>query len=310
MFYRVLAVALNTYRESVRARILLGLAGVAFAVAFASLVIGAFSLNNAPRVVSDLGAASISIFGIAVAVVMGSTSLYRELEQKTLFPILTRPIRRGEYLVGKYAGMLLTIAVFVAADAGLVLLICAALGGRPTAQVIGVGAASIAGLVVVAWRWPKARTYGPIPWAAVVLVAGVLLSSVAPEERRVVLGSSLLSLLEVAIVSAIGLLFSSFSSPFLSALLTLMMVVVGRNADTLTRFSVKQYGELLHEAGMFMSRVMPNLHVFVPPRPLFTGEVASEPLGPYLATAAVTSLGWSLGLLAAASFVFKRRDFL
>src|SRR6476620_11226504 len=120
MLGRVLAITLNTYRESLRARILLGLAGVAFAVALYSLVVGSYTLRNAPRVVSDLGTASISVFGLAVAVIICSTSLYRELEQKTLFPILARPIRRGEYLVGKYLGTLLTILVFVMADAALV----------------------------------------------------------------------------------------------------------------------------------------------------------------------------------------------
>src|SRR6185369_13900886 len=117
MLLRVLAVALNTYRESVRARILLGLAGVAFAVAFYSLIVGAYTLKYAPQVVSDLGAASISLFSVAVAIVIGATSLHRELEQKTLFPILARPVRRAEYLVGKYLGTLLTIAVFIMADA-------------------------------------------------------------------------------------------------------------------------------------------------------------------------------------------------
>src|SRR5438046_2230691 len=136
MLLRVIAVALNTYRESVRARILLGLAGVAFSVAFYSLIVGAYTLKYQARVVSDLGAASISLFSVAVAIVIGATSLHRELEQKTLFPILARPIRRGEYLAGKYLGTLLTIAVFIMADAGLVLLISAALGGRPFALVL------------------------------------------------------------------------------------------------------------------------------------------------------------------------------
>ena len=55
MLRRVLAIALNTYRESVRARILLGLVGVAFAAALYSLVVGAYTLTNAPRVVSTWG---------------------------------------------------------------------------------------------------------------------------------------------------------------------------------------------------------------------------------------------------------------
>lgn len=306
----MLAIALNTYRESVRARILLGLAGVAFAVAFYSLVVGSFTLRNAPRVVSDLGAASISVFSIAVAVIIGSTSLHRELEQKTIFPVLARPIRRGEYLVGKYLGTLLTIAVFIMADAGLVLLLCAALGGRPLEQVLGVGLASVAALGVAAWRSRRARTYGPIPWAAALLLAGVLLSGVAPDERRVVLGSSLLSLLEVGIVAALGMLFSSFSTPFLSALLTLWMVVIGREADSLTRFPVRYFGKGIHDAAVVLSKIVPNLHVYVPPRPLLTGEVAGVALGAYLGMAALAAVGWALGLLAVASFVFKKRDFL
>ena len=92
MFQRVATIAYATYREAVRARILLGLAGVAVAAAFYSLVVGAFALREAPRVVSDFGAMTISVFSIAVAILIGATSLYRELELKTILPILARPI--------------------------------------------------------------------------------------------------------------------------------------------------------------------------------------------------------------------------
>lgn len=314
MLHRVLAIALNTYRESVRARILLGLAGVAFAVAVYSLFVGAFTLKNAPRVVSDLGVASISIFSILVAIIIGSTSLHRELEQKTIFPILARPIRRGEYILGKYLGTLLTIAVFIMADGGFVLLLSAALGGRPIEQIVGVVVASVVGLAVAMWRIPKARTFGPIPWSAIILLAGALLSGVSPDERRVVLGGALLVLFEIGIVCAISMVFSSFSTPVLSALLTASMVLIGRNADTLTRFPVKYFGEALgpaiRAAAMGLSKIVPNLHVFVPPRPLFTGEVAGVPLAPYLGMAMVTSIAWSVGLLAVAGFIFRKRDFL
>jgi Cu-processing system permease protein len=314
MLHRVLTIALNTYRESVRARILLGLAGVALAVALYSIFVGAFTLKSAPRVVSDLGVASISVFGIAVAVVIGSTSLHRELEQKTIFPILARPIRRGEYIVGKYLGTLLTIAVFMMADAGVVLLLSAGLGGRPIEQIVGVAGLAAVGLAVVLWRFERARTFAPIPWAALVLLAGALLSGVAPDERRVVLGGCLLAFLEIAIVCAIGMLFSSFSTPALTAVLTLWMVVIGRNADTLTKFPAKYFGESLGPAirsgAAGLAKVVPNLHVFVPPRPLFTGEVATVPLLPYLGMATVTAVAWSVGLLTVAVYIFKKRDFL
>lgn len=310
MLDRVVAIALNTYRESVRARILLGLAGAAFAVAFYSIVVGAYTLHDASRVVSDLGSASISIFSIAVTIVIGSSSLHRELEQKTLFPILARPIRREEYLVGKYLGTLLTIVVFVMADAGLVLLISAAIGGRSLALVLGVGGLAAAGLALAMWRSTRARTYGPIPWAALLLAAGAALAGVVPDERRVVLAGCTLAVLEVAIIAAFGLLFASFSTPFLSALLTVGIIVIGRNADLLAQLPTKFFGAAIHAGGVVLSRVVPNLHVFVPPRPLLSGEAVGEPLGSYLMMAGATAIAWAVGLLAVASFVFRKRDFL
>lgn len=310
MLGRVFAIAFNTYRESVRARILLGLAGVAFAVAFYSLIVGAYTLKHAPRVVSDLGSASISLFSIAVAVIIGATSLHRELEQKTLFPILARPLGRSEYLVGKYLGTLLTIGVFIFADAGLVLLISAALADRSIALVAGSAALSIALLGLAAWRVPAARTFGWIPWSIVLVVLGAALTSGAAEERRVVLGGALLAFCEVAIVAGFATLFSAFSTPFLSALLTLGIFLIGRNADALARFPVKTFGQPMHDFGVVLSRVAPNLHIFVPPRPLLTGEAIDAHLGSYLGMAALSALGWSVGLLAVASLIFRRRDFL
>src|SRR5262249_25085657 len=95
MLGRVSTIALNTYRESVRARILLGLAGVAFFFAFYSIIVGAYTLRTAPRVVSVPGGASISLFGIVFAIVTPATSLSRELEQRPIFPTPPRPFRGG-----------------------------------------------------------------------------------------------------------------------------------------------------------------------------------------------------------------------
>ena len=198
MLSRVFAIAMNTYRESVRARILLGLAGVAFAVSFYSIVVGAYTLQDAARVVSDLGAASISLFSVVVAIVISATSLHRELEQKTLFPILARPIRRSEYLIGKYLGTVLTIAVFVMADAGLVLVISAVVGGRPILAVVSPTLLAVAAFAFGAWRSRPVRTFGPIAFCAAIFLAGIALSSVVPTERRVVLASGVLTMLEVA----------------------------------------------------------------------------------------------------------------
>ncbi len=310
MLHRVLTITLHTFREAVRARILLGLAGVAFAVSVFSLVIASFTLESAPRVVSDLGAGSISVFGIVVAIVIGATTLHRELEQKTIFPFLARPISRGEFLVGKYLGILLTIATFVAADTGLVLGLAASLGGRAMLESAGVLVLLAAALPLARLRWPNAFTFGPIPWALAMLLAGTYLCSVAPDEQRAILTQALLTFLEVAIVAAVAILMSSFSTPFLSSLFTLGVVLIGRSADSFARFPQKFFGPAVSDAAKVFGKMVPNLHLYVPPRPLLTGETTTVDPVSYVTLAAGTSLGWTVGLLAVAVIIFKRRDFL
>ena len=310
MLTRIGVIALNTYREAVRARVLHGLFGLALATAGYCLVVGEFALKSSLRVISDLGAASVSLYGIVVAVVLGATSLYRELELKTIFPILARPIRRSEYLVGKYLGTLCTMTVFVAANSGVLLIALAMMSGGSSQLAAGalVGSIAIAGLI--AWRAPRIRTYVPIPWAFVLAVAGWFLSTTASDDRRVVLGAAALTICEVAIVAGIATVFSSFSSPFLTATFTFGVFIVGRSADTLARLPVHVFGQAIHDMAGWVSRIVPNLMLYVPPRPLLTGEAAGVPFGQYLTLAALHALAWSVGLLAFAGLVFRRRDFL
>lgn len=306
---RIAVIALNTYREAVRARVLYGLFALSIATAGYCMVVGAYSLRSSMRVVSDLGAASVSIYGIVVAVVLGATSLYRELELKTVFPILARPIRRSEYLVGKYLGTLFTLLVFIAANGGVLLLSLCAMGGS-IAGALAALLGSIAVVLLAAWRLPRRRTYLPVPWAFFLLLAGAWLAAVAPDERRVVLAAGALTLCEVAIVTAIATFFSSFSSPVLTAILTFGVFVIGRSADSLAHLPLKFFGEPIHTLGVWLSRVVPNLMLYVPPRPLLTGEASGVSLGPYLWLCTSHALAWSAVLVGLASMLFRRRDFL
>jgi hypothetical protein len=307
---RVSALALNTYREAVRARILLGLFGLALATALYSIAVGEFALKNAPRVVADLGAASVSLYAVAVAIVIGATSLYRELEQKTIFPVLARPTRRAEYVAGKYVGTVLTLAVFIAFDAAVVLLILARHGGRSLGAVVAAALFLLATPLVIGWRSPRLRTYLPIPWALLSLAVAALLASGASDDRRVVLGASLLAFFEVMIVSGIATLFASFSSPFLTAVFTIGVFIVGRESETLGRLPVRVFGPAIKRMGAALAAVIPNLGFYVPPRPLLTGESAGAPLVSYLALAALQAVGWSVALLILSAWVFERRDLL
>lgn len=310
MLARINVIALNTYREAVRARVLHGLFGLALATGAYCLVVAAYATRDHPRVVSDLGSASISIYGIIVAVVLGATSLYQELQLKTIFPILTRPLRRWEYLVGKYLGTLLTLVVFVCMNTGALLLALANMAGRSFAVTLGSLFGALLLGALAAWKLPRWRSYLPIPLAFVVLVLGFACSDGAPDDRRVLAASASLTLLEVGIVTALATVFSSFSSPFLTAMFTFSVFIVGRSADTLGHLPVKMFGEPIVKVGELMSYVVPNLMFYVPPRTLLTGEAATGSLFDHLTLAAGQAVAWVVGLLALAAIVFKRRDFL
>lgn len=310
MLRRIGAITFNTYREAVRARILHGLFALALATGGYTLVVGAYALRDSLRVVSDLGAASISIYGILVAIILGASSLYRELELKTIFPILARPISRTEYLVGKFLGTVVTMATFVAANTAALLFALGVLSDKSLELVLSVALGSLIVPGALAFRLPRWRTYMPIFWAFSMLLVGWFMAAGAPDDRRVLLGSAVLSVLEVCIVAAIATVFSAFSSPFLSAVFTLGVFIVGRSADTLAHLPARMFGEAIQQTGQALSKVVPNLMFYVPPRTLLTGEAAGIELLTYIGSAAVQAMGWSMLLLAVASWIFRRRDFL
>ena len=242
--------------------------------------------------------------------VLGATSLYRELELKTIFPILARPIRRAEYLVGKLLGTVLTLAVFIATNAGALLIALGILSGRSVLPVAVAVLSFAVALVGVGWRLPRWRSYLPMLAGLVVSLLGFWLAGGAPDDRRVVVGSALLTLCEVLVVASLATLFSAFSSPFLTAVFTLSVFVVGRSADTLAKLPARVFGQAVHDAGAALAKVVPNLMWYVPPRTLLTGEAVGDNLTTHLVLAAAYAGAWAVALLTVAATVFKRRDFL
>lgn len=307
---RILTIAENTYREAVRAKILHGLIALAVATSGYSLIVGAYALRNQNKVVSDLGAASISLYSILVAVILGATSLYRELELKTLFPILARPIDRWEFLVGKYLGTLLVLAAFIGLNSGLLLFAIGAIGSRPLGLALGIPAAQIAVAFLWGWRVPRARTWLPLPLALTLLATGAWFSADSITERAVIVGQGLFTMLEVSIVTCLCLVFAAFSSPFLTAIFTLSVFLVGRSADTLARLPEVMFGKAIKQLGLALSYVFPNLMVYVPSRDLLSGEAAGVSFWAYAGLAFLQAASWSVGLLTVAALVFRRRDFL
>jgi len=306
---RIATVAMNTYREAVRGRVLHGLLGLAFATSAYSLLVATLSLHQEARVIADLGAASISLYAVLVAIVLGATSLHREIELKTVFPILTRPLRRHEYVLGKYLGTLATLVVFIALDGGVVLALLAAEAGQRLDLVGGAAALLAVILAAMLLRARYTRVFVIVPWALAVFLSMAPLAAPAGDERRLVLASAALTICESMIVTAIATLFAAFSSPFLTAVFTLGVFVVGRSAETLANLPARVFGEGLRRAGAILARVFPNLHAYVPPRPLLLGHVADLPVWPFVGTAALHAVFYTAVMMGLSVLVFQKRDF-
>lgn len=312
MISRVLAIAMNTYREAVRARVLLGLLAVALAATAYSLVIATMAVRNEMRIVADIAAATISLFAVLTAIVLGATSLYRELELKTVFPILTRKLRRHEYILGKYLGIVATLLVFIAVDGAVSLTILA----FQSQQHLGLTGAVAAGLLValafLLFRAKHTRVFVLVPWALAAFATMALLAGGAGGERQILLVSAALTLAEVMIVVAIAMLFSSFSSPFLTAIFTFMVFLIGRSTDSLGNLPARQFGAIgpfVRGGGIVLAKVFPNLVVYVPARPLMLDQVPMVPLASYMATAWMNALLYAVVLLALSGLIFRKRDF-
>jgi len=109
---RISAVMGNTLREAGRTRIFYGLLAVAILLLFGSVVLSDLALiDQQARLVQDFGLFTIPLLTVLTAVILGVTLLQKEIEKKTLYAILPKPIRRGEFLMGKYFGLCTLLAM-------------------------------------------------------------------------------------------------------------------------------------------------------------------------------------------------------
>ena len=114
------AIAFNTFKETVRDKILYNILLFALGFAILSGIVSQWSLNQEEKVLQDFGLTIISVFGILIAVFIGIGLLYKELDNRTIYTVLSKPISRGQFLWGKYFGLVLTLAVnFTLMAAGL-----------------------------------------------------------------------------------------------------------------------------------------------------------------------------------------------
>jgi len=125
----ILAIAKNTFREAVRDRILYGFLFFAVLLILFSLVLGQLSHNQQVRVTLDVGLFGISLFSVLMAIFLGITLLHKEIEKRTIFPVLSKPVSRSAYMAGKFLGLAATIAVQMALMTAVYLIVIKMQGG-------------------------------------------------------------------------------------------------------------------------------------------------------------------------------------
>lgn len=307
---RVWAIAINTFREAVRDRVLYGVLAFASAVLLFTLALAELSLDQQRRVVLDVGLASISFFSVVVAIFLGSSLLYKEIDRKTLYVILPKPIRRHEFLIGKYVGIALTGAVFIATMGAIQLWVSSVQAGATPGALAAV-ALGVPALLGAGLYFARDRTAVLVPWSAAALAASAWLASTTDLQLGPIGAALALNVGEVAILAAVALLFSSFSTPFLTGVLTFGVWVLGRSADDMVAMKSELLGPGLQAFLRAVAEVVPNFNLFVPGRHTLTTEVAGSG-GPwaYVGTSLGYAVLYSAVVLALGALIFRRRDFL
>jgi ABC-type transport system involved in multi-copper enzyme maturation permease subunit len=112
------AIAVNTFREAVRDRILYLFVGFAVAMVFSTKLFGLLTVGDESKIVKDVGLASMQFFSMLIAVMMSMLLISREVDSRTVFNIISKPVARWQFIVGKYVGLVSVVAanlLFIAA---------------------------------------------------------------------------------------------------------------------------------------------------------------------------------------------------
>ncbi len=145
MMGRIWALAYNTFRDAIRHRVLYGIIAVVFAVNLFAIVLGEMSLHQEARIARDLGLGGVSLFGSVTAIFLGVMLLYSEIKKRTIHSIVSKPIERYEFVIGKYLGMSLTLF-------SLVFLFSVVMLALLTMQEVAITVALLQALLLAFWE--------------------------------------------------------------------------------------------------------------------------------------------------------------
>ncbi len=248
-------IAFNTFRESLRDKILYNLLFFALLLIGGSVLLADLSIMEHHKVVTDMGLAAINLIGVIIAIFVGIGLVSKEIERRTVYTIMARPISRTQFILGKYFGLGLTLLINI----GVML--------------------------------------------AMYLV--ILLMTGAPIHLSLLQAVQLI-FVELLLVTAVALLFSTFSSSTLSAIMTLGVYMVGHLTADLKGLGEKSTDEAVRFVMTALYYICPNLELLNIKGQAARG-IAVAPSYELLVSA--YGLLYATALLAVACVIFQRRDF-
>jgi ABC-type transport system involved in multi-copper enzyme maturation permease subunit len=240
----------------VRDRVLYNLVLFVLLIIACAILLGDLTDGHEARTIVNIGLNAMLMFGAFIAIFVGVGLVSKEIEKRTVFAIFAKPVGRGEFIIGKYLGLCLTLAVNVAV-----------MGIGVSLALIYVGNPSFAGSI----------------W-----------------------GSVLLIFFELTILTAVATLFSSFSSPALSALLTFFVFVIGHFSTSLRDLAANMSSVSAKYFFDAIYYVLPNLSHFTFVTNASHGDV--PPAG-MLFGSILYAIVFDAILIAAATIIFSKRNF-
>lgn len=256
MLHRILSIAKNTFREAIRDRILYNLVIFVLLIVACAILLGDLTDGQEARTIVNIGLNAMLFFGTFIAIFVGVGLVSKEIEKRTVYSVFSKPVRRGEFIIGKYLGLCLTLFVNV-----------------------------------------------------VIMSLGVSLSLLYVGDYGLALsicGGIFLMFLELTIITAIAIVFSSFSSPALSALLTFLVVVIGHLSSSLLDLAKGLESKSATVVFSVIYYLFPNLAYFS-----FRTESALGlvPNAQMIGGGVVYAIVYSSIILTAAVLIFSRRNF-
>jgi ABC-type transport system involved in multi-copper enzyme maturation permease subunit len=250
------AIAGITFKEAKRDRILYLLFFFAAVGIVASRVLAVLTVGDRIKIIKDVGLASISIFGVLMAILIGTGLVYKEIDKKTIYTLLAKPLHRAEFILGKFLGLVLTLFVMTAAM-------------------------TVIFLAIVYAHTLKVETG--------LLVAVVYI------------------FLELVLITAVAILFSSFSTPILSSLFALGFYLIGHLSWGLELILKKMQPGSGRSLARALSMILPDLENFN----FKTEVVHGLPIPPGIPLSAFFyGVCYTAFILGLAVLIFRRRDFI